>query len=106
MPSSGCKTCARSEEHTSELQSHDNLVCRLLLEKTRTESATRSTASVGPAQGAGRPGRAPPAASSAAGPRPPRPAGLAPPPRFLFFFFSARPHHRTPPPPPAVPVDD
>src|SRR3954464_10283279 len=24
----------RSEEHTSELQSHDNLVCRLLLEKT------------------------------------------------------------------------
>src|SRR3954463_11926921 len=35
MPSSGCKKCAlRSEEHTSELQSHDNLVCRLLLEKT------------------------------------------------------------------------
>src|SRR3954466_2805943 len=28
-------SCARrrSEEHTSELQSHDNLVCRLLLEK-------------------------------------------------------------------------
>src|SRR3954462_3235556 len=24
---------SRSEEHTSELQSHDNLVCRLLLEK-------------------------------------------------------------------------
>src|SRR3954462_255667 len=36
MPSSGCKTCAlRSEEHTSELQSHDNLVWRLLLEKNR-----------------------------------------------------------------------
>src|SRR3954466_14835366 len=34
MPSSGVQTCARSEEHTSELQSHDNLVCRLLLEKT------------------------------------------------------------------------
>src|SRR3954462_3111665 len=34
MPSSGVQTCAlRSEEHTSELQSHDNLVCRLLLEK-------------------------------------------------------------------------
>src|SRR3954465_7043742 len=31
----GVQTCAlRSEEHTSELQSHDNLVCRLLLEKT------------------------------------------------------------------------
>src|SRR3954462_12157819 len=35
MPSSGCKKCARSEEHTSELQSHDNLVCRLLLEKEK-----------------------------------------------------------------------
>src|SRR3954462_15305686 len=32
----GVQTCAlpiRSEEHTSELQSHDNLVCRRLLEK-------------------------------------------------------------------------
>src|SRR3954464_12980968 len=28
----------RSEEHTSELQSHDNLVCRLLLEKKRSLS--------------------------------------------------------------------
>src|SRR5260370_15408532 len=27
---------ARSEEHTSELQSHLNLVCRLLLEKIKT----------------------------------------------------------------------
>src|SRR3954463_6603611 len=36
MPSSGCQKCAlRSEEHTSELQSHDNLVFRLLLEKNR-----------------------------------------------------------------------
>src|SRR5260370_23987090 len=26
-------SCSRSEEHTSELQSHLNLVCRLLLEK-------------------------------------------------------------------------
>src|SRR3954466_1201873 len=32
----GVQTCAlRSEEHTSELQSHDNLVCRLLLEKKK-----------------------------------------------------------------------
>src|SRR3954463_318649 len=29
----------RSEEHTSELQSHDNLVCRLLLEKKKQEHA-------------------------------------------------------------------
>src|SRR5690242_21056985 len=31
--SSGPRVFARSEEHTSELQSHVNLVCRLLLEK-------------------------------------------------------------------------
>src|SRR3954462_9655524 len=36
----GVQTCAhRSEEHTSELQSHDNLVCRLLLEKKRVGAA-------------------------------------------------------------------
>src|SRR5438034_1983665 len=29
---------ARSEEHTSELQSHSDLVCRLLLEKKKTSS--------------------------------------------------------------------
>src|SRR5438034_7850171 len=29
----------RSEEHTSELQSHSDLVCRLLLEKKKTVSA-------------------------------------------------------------------
>src|SRR2546430_7409416 len=29
---------ARSEEHTSELQSQSNLVCRLLLEKKKTNS--------------------------------------------------------------------
>src|SRR3954467_14177879 len=45
MPSSACKTCAlRSEEHTSELQSHDNLVCRLLLEKTHTPIEPRPLA--------------------------------------------------------------
>src|SRR5260370_16885678 len=31
----------RSEEHTSELQSHLNLVCRLLLEKKKKKKATR-----------------------------------------------------------------
>src|SRR3954463_6098450 len=49
-PTSSTSTCARSsstcttyrarrprsEEHTSELQSHDNLVCRLLLEKKKS----------------------------------------------------------------------
>src|SRR6266511_6300979 len=36
---SGSRTCrpsaSRSEEHTSELQSRENLVCRLLLEKKK-----------------------------------------------------------------------
>src|SRR5207237_10170564 len=31
------RTPPRSEEHTSELQSHLNLVCRLLLEKKQTK---------------------------------------------------------------------
>src|SRR5437588_12483077 len=30
----------RSEEHTSELQSHSDLVCRLLLEKKKTVTRT------------------------------------------------------------------
>src|SRR5438132_5446362 len=30
----------RSEEHTSELQSHSDLVCRLLLEKKKTKNYT------------------------------------------------------------------
>src|SRR6266540_6635817 len=38
--SAGCRRCrwrpwSRSEEHTSELQSHHDLVCRLLLEKKK-----------------------------------------------------------------------
>src|SRR5260370_18573441 len=33
----------RSEEHTSELQSHLNLVCRLLLEKKKTHTTMVST---------------------------------------------------------------
>src|SRR3954467_15207899 len=68
MPSSACQKCAldrkstrlnsshtiisyavfclkkesRSEEHTSELQSHDNLVCRLLLEKKQKDAPTEA----------------------------------------------------------------
>src|SRR5256885_5094677 len=37
--SSSIKLMPRSEEHTSELQSPCNLVCRLLLEKPRTDLA-------------------------------------------------------------------
>src|SRR3712207_9224467 len=35
-PASGYRQTARSEEHTSELQSRQYLVCRLLLEKKKT----------------------------------------------------------------------
>src|SRR2546430_4675083 len=49
------ETCVRSEEHTSELQSQSNLVCRLLLEKKKTSmrimvcsSRTGSTQSYAP----------------------------------------------------------
>src|SRR5688500_19738098 len=42
---------ARSEEHTSELQSPCNLVCRLLLEKKKKEEgSTRDAVSVAPAR--------------------------------------------------------
>src|SRR5437588_8060398 len=34
-PSAGLARSTRSEEHTSELQSHSDLVCRLLLEKKK-----------------------------------------------------------------------
>src|SRR5207302_6091687 len=34
----------RSEEHTSELQSRENLVCRLLLEKKKISYAARTNA--------------------------------------------------------------
>src|SRR4051812_49973644 len=46
----------RSEEHTSELQSHVNLVCRLLLEKKKrtTRPPTRSRISLSPRTNAAR----------------------------------------------------
>src|SRR2546430_11240370 len=42
---------ARSEEHTSELQSQSNLVCRLLLEKKKERGRTPSRPSEYPALG-------------------------------------------------------
>src|SRR2546430_9088548 len=38
---STCLPAPRSEEHTSELQSQSNLVCRLLLEKKKQEKKTK-----------------------------------------------------------------
>src|SRR5688572_31374019 len=37
-----CCSCERSEEHTSELQSQSNLVCRLLLEKKKNIISNRN----------------------------------------------------------------
>src|SRR2546430_10130464 len=39
---------ARSEEHTSELQSQSNLVCRLLLEKKKIPTSTWRPYSISP----------------------------------------------------------
>src|SRR2546428_7970736 len=36
-------SCGRSEEHTSELQSRSDLVCRLLLEKKKKKNMNRSS---------------------------------------------------------------
>src|SRR5438034_5919276 len=38
------RTKNRSEEHTSELQSHSDLVCRLLLEKKKKKKRTQTNA--------------------------------------------------------------
>src|SRR5690606_40715266 len=38
--------CRRSEEHTSELQSRENLVCRLLLEKKNSNSTLQIIKSI------------------------------------------------------------
>src|SRR3954467_6185395 len=91
----------RSEEHTSELQSHDNLVCRLLLEKKHKPRGAGRSKGI-----AGTPPSAPPA------PRPGRRVrrppvhrtGWRPAPRERrrrFFFFNERaPPEFHPPSPP------
>src|SRR5436190_15074344 len=40
------RTRSRSEEHTSELQSHSDLVCRLLLEKKKDTQRYRTRSEV------------------------------------------------------------
>src|SRR2546430_4204892 len=41
QPDAGARAERRSEEHTSELQSQSNLVCRLLLEKKKKTTTGR-----------------------------------------------------------------
>src|SRR3989440_8667968 len=54
MPSSACDwssdVCSsdRSEEHTSELQSRSDLVCRLLLEKKNNDTDVRQRQKIAP----------------------------------------------------------
>src|SRR6476661_7826093 len=82
---------ARSEEHTSELQSHLNLVCRLLLEKKKNDRFERACST--PEQSdelenfdvPDRPGNFRPPAG-----RPPRPSRAAAAGRGLFFFVMIR----------------
>src|SRR2546430_4761599 len=45
-PDEDWETKWRSEEHTSELQSQSNLVCRLLLEKKKKHTRTATTLAV------------------------------------------------------------
>src|SRR3954467_3366377 len=95
MPSSGVQTCARSEEHTSELQSHDNLVCRLLLEKSEITS-TGKQSGMGKSQWEKVSVRIP------ARSRPFAAMGSRTTPSFLFFFKRRAPQKSTPFPPPAL----
>src|SRR5438132_4353596 len=43
LPDEAVHVIQRSEEHTSELQSHSDLVCRLLLEKKKKKTKNIST---------------------------------------------------------------
>src|SRR5216683_2932621 len=81
---------ARSEEHTSELQSRSELVCRLLLEKKKHGAGHRSARGVEiqyrRALGAARRRCAPPTANVYAGIEPSLPVAAC-----VFFFMIRRP---------------
>src|SRR5438132_3305572 len=55
----GKLTRDRSEEHTSELQSHSDLVCRLLLEKKKRRTQNRTGLMPNPATQLQQPGETP-----------------------------------------------
>src|SRR3954463_265036 len=65
----GGRRIIRSEEHTSELQSHDNLVCRLLLEKTEGKTLVAACDRMRSALRARAVGRRGPAAAHHLGPQ-------------------------------------
>src|SRR3954465_15142717 len=96
----------RSEEHTSELQSHDNLVCRLLLEtKTTQTQPTPPLTSQAASPSAPPPRRAP--LRRAAAPRPAkRGTPLSRASVLVAFFFNLGATHEVHPfsPPGPLPV--
>src|SRR3954465_7445854 len=83
----------RSEEHTSELQSHDNLVCRLLLEKNQTAGAPTPVAAPSSQPALRRRPGGPAGRRAGGGSRPARRVGRGCPPSgtSLFFFSKWRP---------------
>src|SRR4051795_8100191 len=91
----------RSEEHTSELQSHSHLVCRLLLEKKKKRAKT-CTPAVSKITARSRLSLRPPHISRT--PHPPAPPCRARrpfsfPPLFFFFLKVAAPPELSPFPP-------
>src|SRR4051795_598549 len=95
----------RSEEHTSELQSHSHLVCRLLLEKKKKETRPDSGAQQHSRHERHREG------GRASGPAP-RPPMSSPSPisrlvllgLVFFFFYKPPPPTDSPPFPPPPPL--
>src|SRR3972149_754541 len=98
------KRSCRSEEHTSELQSQSNLVCRLLLEKKKgtSRAARPAPGPAGPLTRYARTGRRPPPVVRRAAPASAllRPAFRV---WFLFFFLIHRAPPKFPPFPPPPP---
>src|SRR3954467_3925718 len=94
----------RSEEHTSELQSHDNLVCRLLLEKkavTPVDIPARAAHTL-PAHAQSLSRARPGGAAVRGGPLMQRAVRTCAVPA-VFFFLKTRPPPDSPPfPPPAA----
>src|ERR1039457_2486765 len=78
---------ARSEEHTSELQSPCNLVCRLLLEKKKKRQNRTETGAYWRVHARVRVWIAPRAPSTLPHPRAPDIRRDSPPFPLLFFFF-------------------
>src|SRR3954464_3130098 len=92
----------RSEEHTSELQSHDNLVCRLLLEKKKRQATHRKRLRIHVAVAAHtRLGASPPRVASERRRRSARTRPSAPVPQPFFFFKNNAPPESPPSSPPA-----